>query len=127
MQCVSKSLFALTVMVLLAFLGWGANRMFPHALDALNPPPPSVAVEYQTPSEKRREIAFPDQTHIEMNSSTDLRVVETRAERRIDLVRGEAWATVARNVGRPTVICTDGMRFGRSVGRLTWLVSQIPR
>ena len=105
----SKSLFALTAMVVLFALGWGASRMFPHALDALNPPPPSAAAEYRTSGEKRSNLEFRDQTRIEMNVDTDLRVTELGAGRRIDLVHGEAWATVTRNAGRQTLFCTHGI------------------
>lgn len=62
-----------------------------------------------------RELALPDGSTVRMNTNTRLQVMFTAAERRVQLDRGEAMFTVAKNPDRPFVVRADGVDV-RAVG-----------
>lgn len=72
---------------------------------------PSVAevvADYRTTTGERRRIGLPDGSVVELNTRTSLSIAFTSAERRIELLSGEAAFTVARDAARPFVVAAAG-------------------
>ncbi len=115
MKCVRKWLFALTAVVLLAFMKWGAGRVVTLVLDTLNPPPSQLTEGYRTPPGERRDITLEDHTRIAMNSNTEVQVTEEGSHRQVNLLHGEASLSVIHDARRPFTVCAGGFLF-RDVG-----------
>jgi transmembrane sensor len=62
--------------------------------------------ELATKTAERQAIALDDGSRVELNAQTSLAVDFRRDERRVRLVRGEAWFRVARMPARPFVVET---------------------
>lgn len=55
---------------------------------------------------QRQSLTLVDQTHVELNAQTSLRVAITRGERRVQLADGEAYFAVSKDPARPFVVET---------------------
>lgn len=55
---------------------------------------------------QRQSLTLVDQTHVELNAQTSLRVAITRGERRVQLAGGEAFFAVHKDPARPFVVET---------------------
>jgi len=64
------------------------------------------AHEFQTPIGQQRSITLADGSEIVLNTNSEIRVTWSRAERHIDLLRGEARFHVAKNPARPFIVET---------------------
>jgi len=92
----------------------GAHRPWRMALGALAAAAIGVFVavlagrprELATKTAERQAIALDDGSRVELNAQTSLAVDFRRDERRVRLVRGEAWFRVARMPARPFVVET---------------------
>ena len=62
--------------------------------------------ELATKTAERQAIALDDGSRVELNAQTSLAVNFRRGERRVRLVRGEAWFSVAKMPARPFVVET---------------------
>ncbi|MFJ4065578.1 FecR family protein [Pseudomonas sp. NPDC089996] len=60
--------------------------------------------DYATTTGKSRSVRLADGSQLQLNSDTALQVELTEGERRVRLLRGEAWFDVARDPGRPFVV-----------------------
>ncbi|WP_241117998.1 FecR family protein, partial [Achromobacter xylosoxidans] len=60
--------------------------------------------EYRTQVGELRSVALPDGSRAELNSRSHIRVRFGEAERRVELVAGEALFSVEKNTGRPFVV-----------------------
>ncbi|MFY1988087.1 FecR family protein [Achromobacter xylosoxidans] len=60
--------------------------------------------EYRTQVGELRSVALPDGSRAELNSRSHIRVRFGQAERRVELVAGEALFSVEKNTGRPFVV-----------------------
>ncbi len=76
------------------------------------PAPPEV---YATTAESYQWVTLADGSVAELNASSEIRVDYTPAERRVQLVRGEAHFTVAKNKERPFWVQAGSVRV-RAVG-----------
>lgn len=63
---------------------------------------------YVTDVGEGRMVQLSDKSRIWMNSGTRLRVAFDSRQRRVELIRGEAFFEVARNVSRPFVVAVGG-------------------
>jgi transmembrane sensor len=50
---------------------------------------------------------LPDHSVVELNTQSEIRVAFTAAERRVELIRGEAFFDVAKDASRPFIVVTD--------------------
>lgn len=64
------------------------------------------ASDYHTPQGERREFTLADGTRVALNSHSALSVAYSDAQRRVNLLAGEAYFQVARNPARPFVVAT---------------------
>jgi transmembrane sensor len=61
-----------------------------------------LAADYRTDIGERRQVAFADQTSVEMNTKTSLAVSGTGAQRQIELIAGEIAVTTGLGVTSPS-------------------------
>ena len=64
--------------------------------------------------EQHSEV-LPDHSVVELNTQSEIRVGFTAAERRVELVRGEAFFDVAKDPARPFIVVTD-LATAKAVG-----------
>ena len=82
---------ALIVIAILVYLGWRQLRVFDVAT--------GVGEQHST--------VLPDHSIVELNTQSEIRVAFNSAERRVELLRGEAFFDVAKDPARPFVVYTD--------------------
>lgn len=97
---------ALAAAAALGFFLWPAPAEPPLAIQ------PAAAPAAVAPIERR---TLEDGTVVELNRGTELAIAFTPAERRVQLVRGEAHFTVAHNAARPFFVAAGGVSV-RAVG-----------
>lgn len=90
---------ALTALLVLACLGWRQTAVITVATGV---------------GEQRSEV-LADHSVIELNTRSEIRVAFSAAERRVELVRGEAFFDVAKDPTRAFVVVTD-MATARAIG-----------
>lgn len=66
--------------------------------------------EFTTRPAERHLAVLKDGSRIELNAQTELKIEFDRGERRVRLVRGEAWFDVAKETARPFVVETPAGR-----------------
>ncbi|WP_437880197.1 FecR family protein [Pseudomonas sp. LRF_L74] len=74
------------------------------------PWPDRLRADYYTAVGASRTVELADGSRIELNTDAALRVELSGAERRVELLRGEAWFDVAHDVSRPFVVESDGLQ-----------------
>ena len=62
-----------------------------------------------------RSAVLPDHSIVELNTQSEIRIAFSDSERRVELVRGEAFFVVEKNHSRPFVVSTDALT-ARAVG-----------
>jgi transmembrane sensor len=82
---------ALTAVFVLAYLGWQRT---------------TVIVVKTGLGEQHSEV-LPDHSIVDVNTQSEIRVAFTNSERRVELVRGEAFFDVAKDPARPFIVTTD--------------------
>lgn len=82
---------ALSAVFVLAYLGWQRTTMI---------------VVRTVVGEQHSEV-LPDRSIVDVNTQSEIRVVFTSTERRVELVRGEAFFDVAKDPARPFIVATD--------------------
>jgi transmembrane sensor len=81
----------LIVIAILAYLGWRQLTVFDVAT--------GVGEQHST--------VLPDHSIVELNTQSEIRVAFNSAERRVELLRGEAFFDVSKDPARPFVVYTD--------------------
>jgi transmembrane sensor len=64
---------------------------------------------------EQRSAVLPDHSIVELNTQSEIRVMFSSAERRVELVRGEAFFEVSKDPKRPFVVSTD-LAIARAIG-----------
>lgn len=64
-------------------------------------------VEITTAIGEQRSAVLPDRSIVELNTQSAVRISYTNLERRVELVRGEAFFEVAKDPTRPFIVATD--------------------
>jgi transmembrane sensor len=82
---------ALLSVAIVAYLGWKQLTVFDVAT--------GVGEQHST--------VLPDHSRVELNTQSEIRVAFTSAERRVELVRGEAFFDVSKDPARPFIVYTD--------------------
>lgn len=82
---------ALSAVFVLAYLGWQRT---------------TTIVVRTGVGEQHSEI-LPDRSIVDVNTQSEIRVAFTSTERRLELVRGEAFFDVAKDPARPFIVVTD--------------------
>jgi transmembrane sensor len=90
---------ALTVVFVLAYLGWQRTTV----------------IKVTTGLGEQHSAVLPDHSIVELNTQSEIRVGFTVAERRVELVRGEAFFDVAKDPARPFIVVTD-LATARAIG-----------
>jgi transmembrane sensor len=87
----------------IAWLGWDAARNKPSG--------PRAPYELAAATEvgAQRQLDLPDGSIVQLNTDSAVEVHYEKAERRVRLVRGEAYFTVARNQQRPFIVNAGGV------------------
>ena len=75
----------------------------------------NAAPGYSTGIGEQRSIAFVDGSTVNLNSRTKIRVRYSAHERAVDLLRGQALFSVAKDSARPFIVTTDSTQV-RAVG-----------
>lgn len=70
---------------------------------------------YSTGTGEQRSIALADGSTVQLNARSKLRVRFSKAERDVELIRGQALFHVAKDAARPFIVVSDGTRV-RAVG-----------
>jgi transmembrane sensor len=73
------------------------------------------ALDVATGVGEQRSAVLPDHSIVELNTRSEIRVTFTAAERRVELVRGEAFFEVSKDPTRPFIVSTD-LATARAVG-----------
>ena len=94
------------LLTLAAVWSWSARTV---------PPEYPADPAYATTVGGYQRIALDDGSVVELNASTHIRVHYSLGERRVELLRGEAHFTVAKNLQRPFRVLADGVAV-RAVG-----------
>ena len=100
-------------LLLVVGLGWTA-------LPYLDLQPDHHAVDtqqqaFRTGTGQRTRITLPDGSVVTLDAETELRLRNSAAERRLDLIQGRAFFRVAHNPNRPFVVYADGKKV-RAIG-----------
>jgi transmembrane sensor len=66
-----------------------------------------AVIDLATGIGEQRSAVLPDRSIVELNTRSEIRVIYSASQRRIELVRGEAFFQVAKNPARPFVVFTD--------------------
>jgi transmembrane sensor len=74
-----------------------------------------TAVDVSTGIGEQRSAILPDHSVVELNTSSEIRLAFTASERRVELLRGEAFFEVAKDPKRPFIVATD-VATARAVG-----------
>ena len=70
---------------------------------------------YSTGIGEQRSIVFPDGSTVNLNSRSQIRIHYSRRERAVELLRGQALFSVAKDAARPFIVSTDSMQV-RAIG-----------
>jgi transmembrane sensor len=89
----------LTVVFVLTYLGWHRT----------------MVIKVTTSLGEQHSAVLPDHSIVELNTQSEIRVGFTAAERRVELVRGEAFFDVAKDPARPFIVVTD-LATAKAVG-----------
>jgi transmembrane sensor len=90
---------ALTVVVVLAYVGWQQTAV----------------IKLTTGLGEQRSEVLPDHSVVELNTQSEIRVAFKPTERRVELIRGEAFFDVSKDPARPFVVVTD-LATARALG-----------
>jgi len=90
---------ALTGVFVLAYIGWQQTTV----------------IKVTTGLGEQHSEVLPDHSVVELNTQSEIRVGFTAAERRVELVRGEAFFDVAKDPARPFIVVTD-LATAKAVG-----------
>jgi len=90
---------ALTGVFALAYFGWQQTTV----------------IKVTTGLGEQHSEVLPDHSVVELNTQSEIRVGFTAAERRVELVRGEAFFDVAKDPARPFIVVTD-LATAKAVG-----------
>ena len=90
---------ALTGVFVLAYIGWQQTTV----------------IKVTTGLGEQHSEVLPDHSVVELNTQSEIRVGFTTAERRVELVRGEAFFDVAKDPARPFIVMTD-LATAKAVG-----------
>ena len=90
---------ALTGVFALAYIGWQQTTV----------------IKVTTGLGEQHSEVLPDHSVVELNTQSEIRVGFTAAERRVELVRGEAFFDVAKDPARPFIVVTD-LATAKAVG-----------
>lgn len=90
---------ALTGVFALAYVGWQQTTV----------------IKVTTGLGEQHSEVLPDHSIVELNTQSEIRVGFTAAERRVELVRGEAFFDVAKDPARPFIVVTD-LATAKAVG-----------
>ena len=82
---------ALTGVFALAYIGWQQTTV----------------IKVTTGLGEQHSEVLPDHSVVELNTQSEIRVGFTAAERRVELIRGEAFFDVAKDPARPFIVVTD--------------------
>jgi len=82
---------ALSLVFLSAYLGWQRTTM----------------IVVRTGVGEQHSEVLPDRSIVDVNTQSEIRVAFTGTERRVELVRGEAFFDVAKDPKRPFIVVTD--------------------
>lgn len=85
------ALASVTIVMALTYLGW--RHILP--------------LEVTTAIGEQRSTVLPDRSIVELNTQSELRVAYTSNERRVELVRGEAFFEVTKDPTRPFIVSTE--------------------
>jgi transmembrane sensor len=72
-------------------------------------------IDVATTVGEQRSAVLPDRSIVELNTQSEIRVAFTAAERRVELVRGEAFFEVSKDPARPFIVSTD-LATARALG-----------
>jgi transmembrane sensor len=90
---------ALSAVFVLAYLGWQRTTM----------------IVVRTGVGEQHSEVLPDRSIVDVNTQSEIRVAFTSSERRVELVRGEAFFDVAKDPTRPFIVATD-LATAKAVG-----------
>lgn len=90
---------ALTAVFALAYVGWQQTAV----------------IKVATGLGEQHSKVLPDHSVVELNTQSEIRVAFTAAERRVELIRGEAFFDVAKDPSRPFIVVTD-LATARAIG-----------
>ena len=91
--------FALTGVFALAYIGWQQTTV----------------IKVTTGLGEQHSEVLPDHSVVELNTQSEIRVGFTAVERRVELIRGEAFFDVAKDPARPFIVVTD-LATAKAVG-----------
>ncbi len=74
-----------------------------------------TALDVATGIGEQRSVVLPDRSIVELNTQSEIRLAFTATERRVELVRGEAFFDVSKDPARPFIVATD-LATARAVG-----------
>ena len=90
---------ALTAVFVLAYIGWQQTAV----------------IKVTTGLGEQHSEVLPDHSIVELNTQSEIRVGFTATERRVELIRGEAFFDVSKDPGRPFIVVTD-LATAKAVG-----------
>ncbi len=90
---------ALTAVFVLAYLGWQQTAV----------------IKVTTGVGEQHSEVLPDHSVVELNTQSEIRVGFTDTERRVELIRGEAFFDVSKDPARPFIVVTD-LATAKAVG-----------
>ena len=67
----------------------------------------TAVIEVSTGLGEQHSKVLPDHSILELNTQSEIRVAFTAVERRVELIRGEAFFDVAKDPSRPFIVVTD--------------------
>ena len=90
---------ALAAIFVLAYVGWQQTAV----------------IKVATGLGEQHSKVLPDHSVVELNTQSEIRVAFTAAERRVELIRGEAFFDVAKDTSRPFMVVTD-LAIAKAIG-----------
>jgi transmembrane sensor len=90
---------ALTAVFVLAYIGWQQTAV----------------IKVTTGLGEQHSEVLPDHSIVELNTQSEIRVGFTATERRVELIRGEAFFDVSKDPARPFIVVTD-LATAKAVG-----------
>ncbi len=91
--------WAVAASILVAFIGWRVGVDEPRPLQQ--------TAQYGTRSAQTRDVPLPDGSIVTLGARSVITTHFTTAERRVELVEGEAFFSVVRDVTRPFLVVAD--------------------
>ena len=110
-----RRLLPIAASIAIAFVLAGALMWGPAPLDTMRMLFGPIRQELQTSVGQRSEITLPDGSVVTLDTDTRIRTIESRRERRVELLKGQAFFRVAKDPGRPFVVAA-GDRTVTAVG-----------